>query len=274
MKTLSDLDHEYLKRIFTKPMVSAEENKKLSRTDLRVTAKLIRSFAPNKFVTNLSAIDACLRMFEKRDSCICEQFRLKHQMKANYVERKRSKYVSSDCLDLLLHPRGEEDIINEANFYESIFLKFFNGQRYLLSYKRIYFVGRKSNVEDSWYLVMLETNKKDIFYLDSFHTTTSADESPQLQEYMLLIETHLNELLRTQILPLVENDQAHVQWRVNYYPFAYFQPQQNDFDSALYILSALYFISLDCPIYFTEQLMKTARYNFSHWLMKDSSLPM
>ena len=63
-------------------------------------------------------------------------------------------------------------------------------------------------------------------------------------------------------------------WKTDLYPYQYYPVMGNDNDNAVYMLTTLYLLAVEVPLYITEDTVDVVRENFMCWLVSYGELPM
>jgi len=129
----------------------------------------------------------------------------------------------------------------------------------------MYIVGEKTN--NGYFLVIVDISLKQISFIDPFFDRSVIMTQPAI-DLMVHTETALNSFLDSK-LPTVKN----INWKCVLNANQHYQYLQNDFDSAMYIITILYFVVLDCPIVFKQGDMSKFRTNFAYYILNDGCLP-
>lgn len=120
--------------------------------------------------------------------------------------------------------------------------------------------------DDVYGIVVMDFLAEKVYLTDPKDGQTLAAATDQL---MQLWEERVASLLcGAQVL----EDGAAV-WPCRRLPTTLFYPQQNDFDSGVYVVTILYFIVQECAAYFSEHDMVRLRSTYAYWLLNEE-LPL
>ena len=186
-------------------------------------------------------LESFLFLFNSRSDQICSAHKDLNENKDNYEPRKGSKFfIEFENLKNELDTLFEiNDNINEPKFNRLYFFKKFNGKTVLtwidFFEKKIYFIDPKQSLRN---LVSNELNE--------FLNQTKVE----IKELSNIIDFNYDEFVS-----LV-------------YPFQYYQPDESDFQTELYLITIIYFLEARVPIWFTTKIVKEViKVNFAYWLL-------
>ena len=207
----------------------------------QVTRDMIINYGKIPEIINPKMLEFFLFLFNSRSDQICSTHKDVNENKDNYEPRKGSKFfMEFENLKYEHHTLFEiNNNINEPRFNRLYFFKNFNGHTVLnwidFFEKRIYFIDPK---ECSRNLV-----------------------SNELSEFLNQTKIEIKELSNI-------TDFNYDEFETLVYPFQYYQPDESDFQTELYLITIIYFLEARVPIWFTSKIVKEImKVNFAYWLL-------
>jgi hypothetical protein len=191
-------------------------------------------------------MEAILQLFRKRDKRIRVSYDDVNSQSHNFEPYKESlfcptntiTYISEDNINILI-----PDILDWHK------------------YQRVYLPICKAATSNCWMLIVIEIEEKKVYCIN-----------PTMND-SLIIQT-LKETIKQKLNPfLIQINNLFNNFNFTIHPNLYFEPLQNSFDSGIYIVSTIYYLAYNSPVYFKENDMIKTRFNFAYWLMNES-LPL
>ena len=124
-------------------------------------------------------------------------------------------------------------------------------------YNRLYFLKK---FENNHVLFLIDFFEKKIFFIDPKQSDRKVVPAPLLDFFNQTREEIRNVFLSANI------DMNEI--AVEIYPHQYYNYDESNLSSDLYIILILYFLETDVPIWFTSKMLKeTLKINFAYWLL-------
>jgi hypothetical protein len=209
-----------------------------------VTSKMISQLKVGTTIEK-DCIEAMFQLFHKRDNHINDSYRDVNSQNHNFEAYKLSLFCSPNILNYI-----SDENINLENIS--------NIQEWK-NFQRIYIPIQLGNVgSNSWILVIIYIDESKVYYVNPM-----INESLSFQNIKHLLKLKLNQVL-TQVSDNFNNFVFEV------HPNLFFERMENDFDSAVYIVTILYYLVYNSPVYFKSTDMIKTRLNFAYWLLNES----
>lgn len=308
IRPLSPLDLQYITDVLTEERTHLQDQKSLPhQSDSRITFKLVKQLKENTSV-NTELMGICMEMFQQRDANISQQYNSNYSKDANFEERKKTLYLPVCFLYDLVDANITSDALFSKYFESKSIFKMYSGvfmvgelfqgiidSWFVLfldcSNRRLFFIDTRHKREDAMSpecLEKLNTFQVNINNLLIYsHTIEQAANNPDVTQPVIIanhqgrgrgrgrtVNTGRGTQGRGDQAQLAQVINPYIPLVIEVYPHIYWQKQENNFDSGIMILSAIYFISFCVPLYTSQEMLKNARYNFIHWLLSDKQLPL
>ena len=194
-------------------------------------------------------------MFAKRDARICNAHREVNSSTQHYHVYKRSIFLHEEFMQAL-----EEHPTNP-----SLLSDYFPSGINFVGIHRVYCLVKLSLEQDSYSLVILDLDKKTFYVI---YPDWESNLPQHLVQRNSTLVTKLNEFLNSNmIFEAVRGQQAWV--LKDSFAKMKFPPNQNDFDSGIYVFLFAYFAVHDCPIIFDSSDILRIRKVLAYWLMSE-----
>jgi len=190
-------------------------------------------------------------MFQIRDLRICSAHHDIHNNERHYIKRLPSLFFSSNFLNSLM-----EDTLDVTEYFPTI------QTHPITDYSRIFCTYQP--VGSTKKLIVLDVKCEKIYLLDPLVSVINGDLS---EVDRVLLDRCLTKLrIRSeQLFCNFEN------WTTGLYPYQYYQGLTEQFiylvDTS--IITMIYFLVNESPIFFTPELLNILRKNFCYWLMNE-----
>jgi hypothetical protein len=226
------------------------EGKVVTRKDFQ---SLVKCFTARCF-------EALLDMFDYRDFRICTAYNEKYGNTEGFVPRKRSKFLTFDFMRALSNTQSIDDF-DVASYFGNL------DDDPIASYHRIYFLYEDESDKGDVSLIFLDMNSKIIEIVNVRWGSNVALANNDLQRMIFEKFKSLTAKLRINF----EQDS----WKIRLFPLQLYDPIEVDpnIGTGVYIITILYFLCIDCPIFFNREQIEIARVNFSLWIL-NKSLPI
>ena len=194
-------------------------------------------------------------MFAKRDARICNAHREVNSSTHHYHAYKRSIFLKEEFMRAL-----EENPISP-----SLLPDYFPQGINFVGIHRVYCLVKLSLEHDSYSLVIFDLDKKTFYVI--YPDWESSLPQHLLQRNNTLV-TKLNEFLNSNVI--FEEVRGQQAWVLkDSFAKMKFPPNQNDFDSGIYVFLFAYFAVHDCPIIFDNADILRIRKVLAYWLMSE-----
>ena len=221
-----------------------------------LTFDMLHQFHPDASIDR-SAMRMMLAVLAKRDSDIMKAYKDVNSDTNNYQQRYASLFSNPACLQELLECGG--DILEPSTFFN----QHFRNQDARLAdahagtLYRIYFTShaimQETEEQPVWTLFIADFSKRKIYYINPLH------DASQLDTVGRAINRFLDKV--------VNEANRDGQWDCLMYPYIYSQPAQNPAESGLHLMAILYYLVIECPVYFnSEYLINHLRYSIALWM--------
>lgn len=219
----------------------------------RSCVRQLRLATPVKedFVRNMCAL------FSVRDDKIMIAHRDVNSESNNYAPYRPSLFCSSGILTKL----DDNAIVPDFDAFLRDGISFDDVHRIYVT------VPPPGDAADGWSLIILDITSKKLCYMNPCYDVTQPI-SAAITMQMETVSLQIAPLIRRIGFNADEDDLPCI-----LYPYQYDSYTQNDFDSGLYVIIAIYCMVYDCPLSFVDADMVKLRDTFAYWLLK-ASLPM
>lgn len=217
--------------------------------DLQVARSDISSYGTGHLLSK-GAVNAVFRLLQDRDDHIATNYASVNE--GAQLEYSKSLFLPVNVMSLLSENPDREDIFSNG------------GAESWANLHRVYFPYKATDNDqtDDWSLAVLDIHAKAVYV---FHSKFDTSTPPIAEETTFIDSVRQNLLLLlTKILPTYVGA-----WNFQRCPHIHFDCQQNDFDSAIFVLTAAYFLANDCPIVMKAAYASRIRVNFAYWTLSD-----
>jgi hypothetical protein len=203
----------------------------------------MHSLATGKLVSK-GIMRGVLELFRKRGDHICETYR-----DVNGIAYTKNVFCPKRFLELLLENPVSPQLLTFFPIIES-----------WREIDKIFILSNDTDDGDTWIMFVVDIILGKIFYVRPKSDDTATDV---ITQSMHNLSSKINQFLSANL----SADMYTAPYHCYPYPVQYYEKQQNDFDSGIYIVQVLYHIVLDCPPAFNSSHMNKFRSNLAYWLL-------
>ena len=248
---------------FDLPILSEADEKMLVTTSrdspdgIRVTRK---DFTSLKTLPTRPCFEAILDMFDFRDFRICSAYHDKYENTDGYSPRKRSKFLSFDFMESLMNAESA-DHFNIQSYFNNL------DNDPISSYHRVYCLYEDEQERGDISLLFLDVNSKTIEMVNPRWGSNETIANHDLEVRIFEKFKSLAEKFRINF--------EHDGWKIRQYPLQFYDPIAFDRNTGtgIYIVTILYFLCINCPVFFEKEQIDISLNNFCLWLL-NQSLPI
>lgn len=202
----------------------------------------------------VGTVDAVMRLLQERDDRIVTNYASVNE--ENGLVHAGSIFLSTNVMHLLSADPTRVDIYGNG------------GAPAWTDVHRIY-LPRKESIDDhmdDWSLVVIDAFDKCVYVFEPKVDVTM----PVAGAEAILVNTVRDKTiaLLANVFPLIP---AAI-WKYSRCPALHFKGQENDFDSAVFVIIAAYFLASDCPIAMKASYAARLRTNIAYWLLSETLL--
>ena len=236
---------------------AAEVNYVLSRVKSHpVTRGVLRQLLPE---SNLGTVmDYIMLLFQSRIDRICECHKEVNEMHDSYEPYRSSIFLPFGAFeDIRLQQKTAEEIIG------LYFCCNDTGERYnMSSISKVYFIAKAVDSDNVWVLFVVDIESHAISYMDPRRSSTST-YSNDVNVILNAAKDLFSDFLQV-LMPGYGGT-----WSCNLFSPYYFSPLSNAtaYDSGLYVITAVYFICNDVPLFFNQGTIDRLRIKIAYWLL-------
>ena len=220
-----------------------------------ITRNDFRSLSNGNILT-AKCVNAFLDLFNRRELRIVSAYRDKYERTDHFLPRKPSLYLGVSFMKDLLS-MTTPDSFNVQKYFGDL-----DTAPPLDSYFRIY-CGHscEGNNREEFSLIVLDFKLKRVEVLNPWWGT---DEELCDKRFLSKIFENLKTLS-----PKFRVDFRSDEWGIRLYPHQYYNPLsfKRDYGSSFHFFILLYFMSIDSPIFFQDDLVEIFRNNLCVWLL-------
>ena len=191
-------------------------------------------------------------MFEYRQNFLLDAFEFRRQHNHSNKEFKRSIFLPPELYNLSNLTHSQEDFLTYVINHPIDKLRF------------IFIpINHDDEFDDYWKLIFIDIKLKLVSIIDPKKRFFN-------QERINLIFKSVIEILSKLLInngTINSND-----WKCEMCKVSYFTKIENNYNSGVFLIAAIYSIVQDVPMYFKEEDCTALRQNFSNWL-KDGGIP-
>jgi hypothetical protein len=167
--------------------------------------------------------------------------------------RLRDSRVCSSYLD-----RSNKDMKVSKFYGPNFFQEWKPGDQQWDDVYEVYICNKDPN-RDIWTLLIVNIADKKISYINprDRRDVLCEDATLKMKYYEVLLHPILSDSITN----------CNINWKCKQYPYQYYAPVTNDFDSGMYTFIILYFCVHNCPLAFQAERIPFLRNTISYWIM-------
>lgn len=108
-----------------------------------------------------------------------------------------------------------------------------------------------------WCLVYINIKEHTISYINPAFGLTDFDERN------VAVATETTQAIKDLLLNSFPNET----YECKRFPYQFYQPNEDDFSSGLYVFMIIYYLEMKCPISFRRNDLDKMRYNIAYWIL-------
>ena len=194
-------------------------------------------------------------MLAKRDARICNAHREVNSSTQHYHAYKRSIFLKEDFM------RSLEENPTSPSLLSDYFPRGVN----FAGIHRVYCLVKLSLEQDSYSLLIFDLDKKTFYVI---YPDWESNLPQHLLQRNVTLVAKLNEFLNSNMIFDAVRGQGAWMLKESFAKMK-FPPNQNDFDSGIYVFLFAYFAVHDCPIIFDSADVLRIRKVLAYWLMSE-----
>lgn len=202
-----------------------------------VTRRILHSFRP---ATNIQkdAMVVLLELLRKRDNRICVAHRDVNHRRSSRSTHLPSIFCQCDTLSAMMQSPTD--------------LAWLRNQISLDSWKAAWEIYLPIQLENGvWNLLLIRTKDRKAFLFDPHYDISKSEHR---ERFGVTLNSY-SSMLNTIMPEISAGATPNGSWQCEKFPFEFYEVLENDFDSGLYVFMIMYFLAMDCPLYFEMRNM-------------------
>jgi hypothetical protein len=218
---------------------------KIKQTPLTLNA--LRQFRAGCPILD-NAMTVVMSLFQDRNDAICEAHAEVNSEKNHYEKYLRSFYLPFSFMQALAENPLRTDI--KERFFGSAN---WSGN----DTKNLLILAKKANTQ-KWIILSAELATCKIALIDPERNNSQPFTASELSTC-----TAIEAIVKPFLSSLRDGD-----WKCRpSYHKVFTDPIANDFDSGMYVMAIIYFLSTETPVFFSQQTVDSLRLSFPYWLL-------
>jgi hypothetical protein len=176
-----------------------------------------------------------------------------------YLFKNRTESIRETHKEMHERPPTSKSPIDTSLFYNNIDEAEENLNRSITNQVASVYILCQ-DLEKSWFLIYIDLKSRVLYTLNPKFVLTPYDAATVIQT-----DTIIAQLRRALLQPYPEEV-----FECKSYPHQFYQPNEDNFSSGLYVFLMIYHLEMKCPISFRRCDLDKMRYNLAYWLLTKS----